>query len=200
VVQLAAVLSVVHALRVMEQRIEWRSKRLKLVDPDHEQFLLEKGGLALAWGSSSLSSRALTEADGEPFQELSMATALQAWLAWDVDIDVRAAVERAAQPKRDEEDTPWPLIQSFAVVAAQLAGDLDARDAFSRAVERTPRKGVNVAPWLAAHLGLADRLNHVVIEICIKNATINAKKGGVRIGEYSPVVSLATFESDQWSG
>ena len=40
----------------------------------------------------------------------------------------------------------------------------------------------------------------VVIEICIKNATINAKKGEVRIGGCSPVVSLATFESGRWIG
>ena len=39
-----------------------------------------------------------------------------------------------------------------------------------------------------------------VIDLCIKNATINAKKGEVRIGGYSPVVSLATFESGRWNG
>ena len=38
------------------------------------------------------------------------------------------------------------------------------------------------------------------IDLCIKNATINAKKGEVRIGGYSPVVSLATFESGRWNG
>ena len=40
----------------------------------------------------------------------------------------------------------------------------------------------------------------VIIDLCIKNATINAKKGEVRIGGYSPVVSLATFESGRWNG
>ena len=39
-----------------------------------------------------------------------------------------------------------------------------------------------------------------IIDLCIKNATINAKKGEVRIGGYSPVVSLATFESGRWNG
>ena len=38
-----------------------------------------------------------------------------------------------------------------------------------------------------------------VIDLCIKNATVNAKKGEDRIGGYSPVVSLATFESGRWS-
>src|SRR5207249_1610464 len=35
IVQLAAVLSVVHTLRTIEQRTEWRSKHLKLVEPNH---------------------------------------------------------------------------------------------------------------------------------------------------------------------
>ena len=80
IVQLAAVLSVVHALRTMEQRIEWRSKRLKLVDPDHEWQLFDEGGLAFAWGSSALGPRAMREADGEMFQELSLVSGLLAWL------------------------------------------------------------------------------------------------------------------------
>src|SRR4029077_2742040 len=80
VVQLAAVLSVVHTLRTMEQRTEWRSKHLKLVDPGDEWLLCEAGGWALAWGGSSLAPRAIKEGDGEPFQELSMAIGLLAWL------------------------------------------------------------------------------------------------------------------------
>jgi len=40
----------------------------------------------------------------------------------------------------------------------------------------------------------------IIIEICIKNATVNAKKGEARIGVCSPVVSLATFESGRWNG
>jgi hypothetical protein len=38
------------------------------------------------------------------------------------------------------------------------------------------------------------------IEVCIKNATINAKRGEGRIGGCILVVSPATFESDPWSG
>jgi len=41
-------------------------------------------------------------------------------------------------------------------------------------------------------------LDLVLIDLCINNATINAKKGEVRIGECRPVVSSATVESDQW--
>jgi hypothetical protein len=39
-----------------------------------------------------------------------------------------------------------------------------------------------------------------LIAICIKNATINAKKGAIRIAGCSFVVSLARLESGRWNG
>lgn len=157
VIQLAAVLSVVHTLRTMEQRTEWRSKHLKLVDPDHEWQLFETGGLALAWSSESLGPRAVKEGHGESFQELSMATGLLAWLAWDTEVDVVAALERTAPIDLEEEDDPWYPAQVFASVAGWLAGDTQAHDILKHAVERTVRKGADGAAWMARHLGLADR-------------------------------------------
>jgi hypothetical protein len=158
VIQLAAVLSVVHTLRTMEQRTEWRSKHLKLVDPDHEWQLFEDGGLALAWSSESLGPRALKEGHGESFQELSLAAGLLAWLAWDTEIDVLAALERTAPIDFEEEDDPWYPAQVFASVAGLLSGDFEARDILRHAVERTARKGADGAGWVARHLRLADRL------------------------------------------
>jgi hypothetical protein len=146
----------------MEQRTEWRSKHLKLVDPDHEWLLFEAGGLALAWGGSSLGARALQEGDCEPFQELSLATGLLAWLAWEMEIDVRSAVERTSPIDLDQEDDPWRPIQVFAAIAGQLSSDLDARETFAGAVARTVRKDVDTGSWIAAHLWLADRLAHLV--------------------------------------
>jgi hypothetical protein len=162
VVQLAAVLSVVHTLRTIEQRTEWRSKHLKLVDPAHEWLILEAGGLALAWTSSSLGPRALKEGNGEPFQELSLATGLLAWLAWETEISVTAALERTSPIDLEEEDDPWYAIQVFAAIAGQLAGDLEARDILSHAVARTARKGADGSAWVAGHLALADRLADIV--------------------------------------
>ena len=162
VVQLAAVLSVVHTLRNMEQRTEWRSKHLKLVDPDHEWSLFEAGGLAIAWGGSSLASRALNESDGEPFQELSLAIGMLAWLAWETEIDVRAAVERTSPLDLKKDDDPWYPIQVFAAVAAQLAGDQEARETLTGAVARTARRGADGSSWVATHLRLADRLAGIV--------------------------------------
>ena len=161
VVQLAAVLSVVHTLRRMEQQTEWRSKHLALVEPDHERLLFEAGGLALAWGSSSMAPEALREGDGEPFQELSLAVGLLAWLAWDVAIDVRAAVERTRPIDHKEEDDLWYPIQVFVAVLAKLTEAPDARETLSNAVARTERRDADAGAWLATHLELADRLSRV---------------------------------------
>ena len=158
VVQLAAVLSVVHSLRRMEQRPEWRSKRLKLVDSGHERRLLEAGGLALAWDSSSLGPRAITESNDEPFQELSLATGLLAWLVWEIEIDVTANLERTSSVDLGKEDDPWYVIQVFASVAAHLARDMEARDILTDAVGRTGRRGIDGNSWVTRHLRLADRL------------------------------------------
>ncbi len=158
VVQLAAVLSVVHTLRIMEQRTEWRSKHLKLVDPDHEWLLLETAVLATYWGGSAIGPRALSEAGGEPFEELSLAIGLLAWLAWEADIDVKAAIERTSPIDLEEEEAPWYGIQIFAAVAAHLSPDQDAQDTLTAAVTRTARKGADVSGWLKTHLDIADRL------------------------------------------
>jgi hypothetical protein len=162
VVQLAAVLSVVHTLRIMEQRIEWRSKHLKLVDNDHEWLLFETAGLATAWGGSALGPRAVSEAGGEPFQELSLAIGLLSWLAWEVEIDVKAAVERTSPINLEEEDAPWHGIQVFAAVAAHLSADQDARETLTAAVTRTARIGANASTWIKTHLAVADRLAGVM--------------------------------------
>ena len=161
VVQLAAVLSVVHTLRRMERRAEWRSKHLKLVNPDDEWRLFEAGGLALTWGSSSMAAEALKEGDGEPFQELSLAIGLLAWLAWQVPVDVKAAVVRTRPINHEEEDDPWYPIQVFVAVATWLADDSDARETLSNAVAQTKRQDADAGAWLATHLELAERLSRL---------------------------------------
>jgi hypothetical protein len=162
IVQLAAVLSVVHTLRTMEQRIEWRSKHLTLVHSDHEWDLFEKATLALSWGKTALIPRALQEGDREAFKELSLALGLLAWLAWERDIDVKAAVERTTPFDPEEEDDPWYPIQLFAALAGHLSGDEEAEENLASALSRTPRKGSEAKSWLAIHLFLADRLAKVI--------------------------------------
>ena len=158
VVQLAAVLSVVYSLRRIEQREEWRLKRLRLVDSDDERRLLEVGGLALGWASSSLGPRAITENHGEPFEELSVATGLLMWLAWEIEIDAKVFLEDIDSVDLGNRDNPWYVIQGFASVAAHLALDVEARDILTDAVSQTGKRDIDGSSWVTRHLGLADRL------------------------------------------
>lgn len=91
-----------------------------------------------------------------------MAIGLIAWLAWETEINVKAAVDRTSPIDLDEEDDPWYPIQVFAAVASQLSDDLEARDTLSHAVDRTARKDADGSSWVANHLRLANLLADVV--------------------------------------
>ena len=162
VVQLAAVLSVVHALRRMEQRTEWRSRRLKLVDQQHEWQLLVAGGLAMTWGVSSLARLAGPGVeDGGGFEELSIAVGLLAWLAWDVEVDMGTTVEGEGAIDGGAEREKWLRIQVVAAVATALARDEEAMGTLREAVGRTPRKGTDGSGWVARHLRFGEGLSAV---------------------------------------
>ena len=162
IVQLAAVLSVLHTLRNMEQRVEWRSKRLRLVDSNHEWEIFEEASLALTWNAQALIPRALQEGDCEPFKEMSLAIGLLGWLAWELQVDIGAAVKRKRPLDPEQDDDPWYPIQLLATVAPALATDEEAREHFFNAVTRTPRRGHDVKSWLATHISFAERMAKIV--------------------------------------
>jgi len=162
IVQLAAVLSVVYTLRIMEQRVEWRSKHLLLVDPSHKWEIFETGSLALTWGTEALIPRALQEGDREPFKEISLAIGLLSWLGWEVGVDVKAAVERTTPLDPEQDEDPWYPIQVFAAMAPILVADEEAREHFTDAVNRTLRRGCDVKSWFAAHMSFAKRLERII--------------------------------------
>jgi hypothetical protein len=85
---LAAVLGVVRSLRIVEQRLEWRRRKLELIVKDDEWKLFEAAVLAVSWGKDALIQRAVAEAEGEWFEELSIVLGLLAWLAWEIEVDV----------------------------------------------------------------------------------------------------------------
>lgn len=151
IVQLAAVLGVIRTLRFIEQRPEWRRIHPGLVDPDHEWILLQSATLAVAWGPTALAPRAVAEADGQPFAELSFVVGLLAWLAWDVRTDIRIASLR--QGRQGIEDDQWHAVQLLAALAPWLLEDDAASEVLSDSVTRTPRLGIDGERWLAVHLG-----------------------------------------------
>ncbi len=149
IVQLAAVLGVLRTLRLVEQRPEWRRMRHELVDRDDEWTLFQSAVLAVAWGLDALAERAVVEADGEGFAELSMVIGLLAWLAWDVETDIVAVSQRDGL--QELESHPWYAIQLLAVLGPWLVEDAAAWQILDESVARTPRFRVDGERWLAIH-------------------------------------------------
>ena len=104
----------------------------------------------------------MQEGDREPFKEISLAIGLLAWLAWELEVDVKAAAERPTPLDPEQDDDPWYPIQILAAVAPALAAYEEARAHFVTSVNRTTRKGHDVKSWLATHIYFAERLEKIV--------------------------------------
>ena len=150
IVQLAAVLGVIRTLRLVEQRPEWKRMHRELVDRTDEWELFEAAALAVAWGPVGLGPRAVTEADGEGFAELSMVVGLLAWLAWDVETDVSVASQRGGL--EGLEDQQWYAVQLLASLGPWLVDDAAALTILDESVARTPRFRVDGEGWLRVHV------------------------------------------------
>ncbi len=160
IVQLAAVLGVLRALRFIEQRPEWKRMRHELVDRTDEWNLLQSAVLAVAWGTEALAPRAVAEADGESFAELSMVVGLLAWLAWDVETDIaRASQQSELQGPEDEQ---WYAVQLLAALGLWLIDDATATSTLKESIAGTPRFGVDSERWLAMHRSALEVFARVV--------------------------------------
>src|SRR5690606_5599719 len=149
IVQLAAVLGVIRTLRFVEQRPEWKRRRYELVDRTDEWNLLQSAALAVGWGQDALAPRAIAEADGEGFAELSMVVGLLAWLAWDVETDITVASQRGGL--EGLEDQQWYAVQLLAALSPWLVDDAAAWTIREESVARTPRFRVDRERWIAVH-------------------------------------------------
>lgn len=154
IVQLAAVLGVIRTLRLIEQRPEWKRMRYELVDRDDEWELLQTAVLAVAWGQDALAPRAVVEADGEGFAELSLVIGLIAWLAWEVETDISVASKGSGSSGLEDEQ--WYAVQLLAVLGPWLVDDSVAQAILEESVAHTPRFRVDGERWLRCHLDALD--------------------------------------------
>lgn len=149
IVQLAAVLGVIRTLRFVEQRPEWKRMHHELVDRIDEWNLLQVAAIAVAWGPDALAPRAIAEASGEGFAELSMVLGLLAWLAWDVETDISVASQRGGL--EGLEDQQWYAVQLLAALSSWLVDDDAAWTILEESIARTPRLRVDGERWSAVH-------------------------------------------------
>lgn len=156
IVQLAAVLGVIRALRFVEQRPEWKRLQQELVDRDAEWNLLQSAAIAVAWGPNPLATQAVAETGGEGFVELSMVFSLLAWLSWDVGTDIRIAALRGGLEGLNDEQ--WYAVQLLAALCPWLTEDESAWDLLDESVARTPRFHVDGKQWVSVHRRALERL------------------------------------------
>ena len=154
IVQLAAVLGVVRTLRIIEQRPEWKRVRQQLVDRADEWDLFQEAVIAIAWGADAMATRAVTEADGEGFAELSMVIGMLAWLAWDVETDIPVVSRHVGLDECDEDR--WYSVQLLASLAPWLIEDSTAQAILKDGVMRTPRLRVDGDLWLRRHIDVLE--------------------------------------------
>lgn len=150
IVQLAAVLGVIRALRFIERRPEWRRSRHELVDRADEWSIFQAAVIAIAWGSDALAARAVAEAGGEGFAELSMVVGLLAWLAWDVETNIPAAARGDGLQSPEKEQ--WLAIQLLAALGIWLVDDSFAESILEESVAHTPHFRMDEECWLRCHL------------------------------------------------
>jgi len=162
IIQLAAVLSVICTLRHVEQRPEWRRRRLKLVEPEDEQSLFETAALLTAWGADSLALRAIAENENESFDELSTVVGLLVWLIWEIEVDLDASSQRGGL--EGLENDSWYIADLLVGLSPFLVGDTRAMELLRQSVGRTPHYHVDGDRWLRVHINLASHAAAVVAD------------------------------------
>lgn len=144
VVQLAAVLSVLRALRVYERRPEWRRLGVRLLDEKALTKLFDTSNALLVVHGSGMLDRAIVGNGGELFDELLVAVGLLVWLAWENGLDVERARGRGGQAGVTDE--LWEPLQRLLFLAPWC--DERALAISADAVRASPRRGVDGDAWL----------------------------------------------------
>lgn len=160
VIQVAAVLGILRALRVIELRDEWRRSRQRLLHEDALQQFFWDACPLLAVGESSAVPKLVADLNGELCEELSMVLGLMTWLAWECEVDI--AVARAKNGWAGVEDERWSWLQCLAYLAPHCAADEHALELAVASVQATPRRGQDGDGWLTRHRSFMAEVASVV--------------------------------------
>ena len=176
IVQLAAVLSVVRAVRIAEHRPEWRKSRLTLVDPADLRELLKAGVVAAFWTADGVASRSLDESDAEAFEELPTVIGLLAWLAWECGFEPDLARRPASTATGDSE--AGILAQLATVLAPWLLSVPETTPLIRQSIEQTPQTSIDGQRWLSLQLEFSERVTGAMGEIASSSAGERAIRRG----------------------
>ena len=160
VTQLAAVLGVLRALRVIELREEWRKSQQRLLHEEALQYFFWKTCPLVTVGQGAVAPTLLDAFEGEPCEELSIALGLMVWLAWECELDLDIARERNGSAGVEEDQ--WPRLQCLACLARSCANDSHAIDMTRASVGDTPRRSKDGEAWLLRHLAFLKDVGAIV--------------------------------------
>ena len=150
IIQLAAVLGILRALRGVELRDEWRRSGYRLIHEEAMADFFWNACPILCVGDEGLAPAALRSMEGEAFDELSVTLGMFVWLAWECDVDLGLASQK--QGKVGVEEELWGWVQCLAYLAPFAANDARAEEIATESVRRSPKRRVDEDAWLSRHL------------------------------------------------
>ncbi len=149
IIQVAAVLGILRALRVIELRDEWRRSRQRLLHEKAIQDFYWAASPLLTVGDGAVVPAVLEQFQGDPCEELSMALGLMIWLGWECEIDF--ALARAKEGRAGVEEDQWSWLQCLAYLGPTCATDHRALDIAAASIRETPRRGQDGDAWFDCH-------------------------------------------------
>lgn len=160
IVQVAAVLGILRALRIIELRDEWRRSQQRLLSEDALHGFFWEACPLLMVGEGAVIPALLEQLDGQSCEELSMALGLMIWLGWECEVDIGLARAEGGRAGVDEDQ--WPWLQCLAYLASACATDDHALEIAAASIRATPRRKWDGDAWLHRHRAFLDDIAVVV--------------------------------------
>lgn len=157
VVQCAAVLGVLEAVRRIEDHDNWKRISAEFLDRDlARKFLLEAVPTLLVSDDGVLDGAVAEE--GENFAEREALIRWLAWLCWIVGFGPAELI--ASLPKTDSPDDSIRALATVGLVSSRVAASPASDPRVLETLEASPRSGVQPDIWLADLLQLGETIAH----------------------------------------
>ncbi len=157
IVQCAAVLGVLEAVRRVEDQDQWKRINAEFLDREVAKSFLFEAAPALLRSVDGVLDASVVET-GEDFAECEALIRWLAWLCWVVGFgltELAADLTKAAPP-----DESIRALTTMGLIATRLAGWPSDDPRILEALEASPRAGIQSDIWLADLLQLGETMAH----------------------------------------
>ena len=194
IVQLAAVMSVLHRLRIIEQSDDWRRANVVLLNLDDLTYFFEAASDAVGCGRQSLAAKSLEDTDNEIFDELSIAIGLLVWLAWECEPQPAEDPEKPWTKGAVDEEEFLPWKQHLLYLGRHIVDDDQAQLIAADALSKIYRREADQQVWLKNTIAESGWIANFERNPSGGKASKNPIKPGDIVllpGEFDPRVRLA---------